>query len=1089
MPAYKQEYAPDVKVSVTGNDEDAFSVTENDGTITNRLYGETVINGEKLWKEVSPLLQKAEYPIAKVTLFRDVSELTQDEQADLHLTEEEISSGLVQISEPTLITSGDTTFKFSEAVSTAINHQGAVSSNSFVIMENNSVKILNGSIVLPKYDEKGKRITYTMTEEAINGYISRIEKGSQKLINEYNGGRKLKFQITKHWDGMDSTKEFPTIIFTLHQVIELTNGEFREFNKFEQDFKAVNDADYTVTFPRTAAEEKVLRYYSPVGTPYLYYITEKLANDDHEEVVFVDSEQNEKLTTYLAAYNGTNPKLMKVVLDENNSGHKLGFICQTAPLDTVLMEILKKKLSDEYTAEHNSNPTAEQLQETTDQYITALKAELKIQLNLNDREPTEKELQTALQEKLKDEVSNPDAAAFSMSETIQNTYKPDDTNFHGKINITKSWNKNSVTDHDDVKAYTFTLRRSNKPTLEKMFTITTIDKHSIENNPNAKPTIIPAPTFEVDMDSMDFIACSSYDDTLGTYTETKAGETTKYYIAKVKKENEVSANPIMIIISIADEKGNVDYNNQVMIRNLAVYRQDALKFIYSIEEANKSGYSLIKKSDSGKLELDPSPTTPSAPREMRLSNELDVFDLKINKSFGREYQDSDNSFKIQPIPADDYAQFFNDEYFKQLEFHIYRQTTNQPPEEIGYDGKAIKDNPSNLLTGKIILTGLQNSNENYGEVSTEATGETEAFTQRYAIIKNLPLTNAVGEPYIYWVKEVDNAQLEEDSDGNKIQKSVKHVSTYYSNGSAFEKTRDKNVNPVSYSVSGDSSETNITPEKNTIKEAYIQNVFEAKKISIKKYWLDNNNEDGMRPTELQVTITEQVPNGDTSAATIDFGRTLQNADSWSMEAALARYYFNGTTAINDLKYKISEETLSDYTLVTSAGTYGDTANHDPNTYTIPGTVDSVYIPLSDSVDFKPIGTGVTGEQTFNTLNLTNYKKPHKGDLTLTKKFDPVDEEFKADTHPSNLYFKLMSGDSVFTDYENLLVKVYKIEINEQNQEVDTEIITPSATGVITVPKNADHSYPKIKVTGLPIGISENGSVSANGTPNASPYQH
>lgn len=280
MPQYRQEYSniasnPDVYTAAPYAD-----VAYNNGTITNRLYGETVINGEKLWQNMAGMLQKKDYPIAYVTLFR----------------------GNVQISEETAITSGETSFHFNTATDSAIQ-------NGLVITETDAenhktAKMLNGNIVLPKYDEIGRRITYTMQERPINGYIFKIEQGSHKLINEYNGGRKLQFQVDKVWKGMTDKDVYPTIKFTLHQVFRVEDGKntdgttkykYYEFNHFDREVK-ITDSDQTKNFSVTFGdslhpeEEEALRYYSPIGEPYRNFVTETLSNYDGEQVLFIEAD-------------------------------------------------------------------------------------------------------------------------------------------------------------------------------------------------------------------------------------------------------------------------------------------------------------------------------------------------------------------------------------------------------------------------------------------------------------------------------------------------------------------------------------------------------------------------------------------------------------------------------------------------------------------------------------------------------------------------------------------------------------------------------------------------------------------------------
>ena len=83
------------------------------------------------------------------------------------------------------------------------------------------------SLVLPKFDEDGALITYSLTEESINGYTFKIS--NEKIVNEYNGGRPIEITVTKNWENMKADSIYPTIKLILHQVMFAkttdTNGE------------------------------------------------------------------------------------------------------------------------------------------------------------------------------------------------------------------------------------------------------------------------------------------------------------------------------------------------------------------------------------------------------------------------------------------------------------------------------------------------------------------------------------------------------------------------------------------------------------------------------------------------------------------------------------------------------------------------------------------------------------------------------------------------------------------------------------------------------------------------------------------------
>ena len=212
----------------------------------------------------------------------------------------------------------------------------------------------------------------------------------------------------------------------------------------------------------------------------------------------------------------------------------------------------------------------------------------------------------------------------------------------------------------------------------------------------------------------------------------------RYYIAKVKKDTDTSsgesANPIMVVVDVSD--------NKVYIRNLAVYGQDASKYTYKITEVPKIGYTCTSDDERKETKLD---TDAQNPKELYLENALDVFNLKVYKSFGREYQDSDNKTYIEPIPENDFAQFFNDEYFNQLTFNLYRKSGT---DTTGSLYKTIHGSDINHKETEGETTTWKRTNDNFDKSNNSY----------YYIFNDLPLTDVNGNYYTYWVEEVDGAQ-------------------------------------------------------------------------------------------------------------------------------------------------------------------------------------------------------------------------------------------------------------------------------------------------------------------------------------------
>ena len=1199
------------------------NVAFDGGTIVNRLYGEVVINGEKLWKNVSSILAEQDYPIAVVKLYRDLSGLTEAELNKLavkaDLTEEEIESRSVLISETT-VTSGATDFKFSEAEFDAFYRR-------FIIMEHDAMntrpKMVDGSIVLPKYDELGIRLAYKLEEEPICGYVSKIEQGSTKLINEYHGGRKLSFKVTKHWEGMEDQRVFPTIKFTLHQVFRVNRGteenpvyQYYEMNRFEREVRARED--FEVNFPDEShqTEANSLRYYSPVGEPYTYFVTETLSNYDGEQAIFVDADKMDYLSEFLAQYQN-NDKVMIIPMTVNDqglkSGMELGFTCtDTEPLDNA-EDVVRSELE------------ASSEEEVTEEMVEA---------ELNDYEAVD---------------------PVELEETVTNTYQPDENNFMGTLDITKSWDTQKLDsadkpEYDNVRKYNFTLTRHTKLSdVETLFRVTTIDGADVSQEPTnpppanqpqepepqqpetqqsgtqqpetqqsgtqqsgtqqtetqqsgtqqpetqlpAAPASMPTPHFTdlaegISMtDTYYSIQAHDFLPSMSRYmvVEPEEGEEPSYYIGVLLKDKK----EITVVIDVKDNNGSLDYNNSVHINGLAIYGHDALKYYYTVTEdlidentnQPRAGYTIVKGTGTEQLSLESTPT-------VELENRLDVFDLKVHKSFGREYED-DDGIVVEPIDPEEYPQYFNEEYLSQLRFDLYRESSDGERQVV-----------YRSVTGREILDAVEQGVDENSPFGEDENGY-------YYIFKSLPLADLEGKYYKYWIQEYDGAQQNENP----------MVYTAYS---------DEQITRESH---GSDSYHQLTVTKQfsgADKETYVQNVFKAKKISINKYWLDNGNEDGLRPETLKVTITEKAPvritapesvlseldfngavvqtvdnttyclekgavyaltlttdeidgldpekqgiqvinnvaycvdgedvytaepvsgeingidynadgvcevDGDdyyvekgkaytaapvgvtvvgldlntpgiqvvgnvtyyvdngtayTASKTTAFDRTISNdnsssENSWTLEAALARYYFNGIEPV-DVDYNIGNEMIEDgdsyiplpeYTLISEAGTYGGLGDpyHDVNSYVVSNDpADSPDAPVSD-VRFKPIR-----DESFSTLSLTNYKKPQTGELTLLKKFDSLDEDFKRVTRPDNLYFMLMDATAsepgaVFTDYVVDNETVVTVTL-------DGEPVAPSADGVITVPKKLDNEYPEVKVSGLPIANNPTGDIRTNG---------
>ena len=213
---------------------------------------------------------------------------------------------------------------------------------------------------------------------------------------------------------------------------------------------------------------------------------------------------------------------------------------------------------------------------------------------------------------------------------------------------------------------------------------------------------------------------------------------------------------VIVVIDVSNDETTdyLDYNNEVRISGLAIYGYDSLKYYYTVNEEEREGYTIINGSGTEQLDN-------SVPSAVHLENRLDVCDLTLHKAFGKEYEDSNGKTYIEPIPRADFAQFFNNDYFSQLHFRLYRESSAEPATQTPY----------REVTGAEILAALSAGGTN-NPVASDNTGYLYTFSK-------LPLTDVNGNYYTYWVEESDGAQT-----GNNDK-----VYTMYSDGSIIQSSR------------------------------------------------------------------------------------------------------------------------------------------------------------------------------------------------------------------------------------------------------------------------------------------------------------
>lgn len=324
--------------------------------------------------------------------------------------------------------------------------------------------------------------------------------------------------------------------------------------------------------------------------------------------------------------------------------------------------------------------------------------------------------------------------------TIKNSYEPDLDNFQGKLIINKTWinhdgsNENTLNndDFDDAKDYSFTVSRHTKNISERdMFKIETY------NETDHMPKVTSLDTsnyFSFTVES----PMTKYD---STDAPIGSGDTTtpvEYYKEVLKiSQDSYSANMDEVKISVKIYK-TADKYNRVEIQGLAIYAQDAIRYTYKLNEdfTNLKAYKNVNDLQnplSGKMEDYTENNKTVTKREFDLRNELKVFELKLNKVFGKEYIPEGQTEKtIQKLDQADYHQYFNDDFVlnnPKIEFQLQRK-------EDGEDDSEYKV--------------YKYRGDDWHKVELSGTDPRKVYSKSF---KNLPKYSPDGNAYVYRVIE------------------------------------------------------------------------------------------------------------------------------------------------------------------------------------------------------------------------------------------------------------------------------------------------------------------------------------------------
>lgn len=850
---YKKEYLTPQTVTEGGvtttrwvvrNSNDPFAYPGDE--IRNTRYDEITINGEKLWSGINEsVFGKQHYPVASVYLYRKETH-PGDNSAPVYVDSDKdiVRNGVTetvpfsradagQLIAIADIYNGQNSFLFSEVIPDLPDFDV----KTYTISDPQIMTNAGTSIVLPKYDEKGYAIDYSnLRERAINGYAFTIK--NQKIVNQYTGGDPVEVSVDKRWYNMDHEAVFPDINITLHQVVQVQKQDgsdaYIEYNKFTRKLSKTSGSDtviilnekgvqvgsvllgqpieetvgdktvkyYDIRF--TLAGDEGLTKYAPNGTEFLYYVTEDLYSYKENAYAHFNSVSKED-NTKLVDLNTSS-----LILGETNT-RKWGFIAEIGAVTT------------EETLEGTSN------------------------------------------------------GKVQMKSEINNTYEPDDDAYEGKLIVNKHRDFKITNNTDNSEFYTqlgykFRISRKTPKIAEKnILEIDTNPKYNTTSNiqidqteggklPSVKCIALPEVfNFQI---TTPMAAYDANDQLLtGEFEESAV----KYYRVEYSFTKTVySVTPMTLKVTIYPNKHNpndsaADYNNgknQVIIEGIAIYAQDAALYEYIIDEFDCDPFK----------DLDPISETMTKDSndkykaEYDLNNELNVFDLKLNKEFGTKYQDENGYDTYRKLNKREYSQYFNDNYVNQLKFTLYRSE----------DGGN---------TWNIYKT-LNASDENHRINQHDG-------HEYYYVFKDLPNynpneTDSNGNmvKYRYYIEEVDTT-------------AGTHVDIGYP-----ERTSTSTPTAVQNAVTAPGSSARQTTT--------VRNYFESKNIELDKYWEDSDNCDGLRPEYLAVSVGEHVNNHNSFSTDVDIYEILKNEDGWKKNINLPKYYYNGADPIDGLTYDIDE---------------------------------------------------------------------------------------------------------------------------------------------------------------------------------------
>ena len=236
-----------------------------------------------------------------------------------------------------------------------------------------------------------------------------------------------------------------------------------------------------------------------------------------------------------------------------------------------------------------------------------------------------------------------------------------------------------------------------------------------------------------------------------------------------------------------------------------------------------------------------------------------------------------------------------------------------------------------------------------------------------------------------WTATFDNLPVYEN--GEKITYTVKEVNV-----------------PEGYTVSGDGTEENGY----TIINTYTP---EVTSVNVNKVWNDNNNQDGIRPNEIEV---ELLKNGQETGNTV-----ILNADNkWTGTFDNLPVYENG----EKITYTVKEITVSGYAV--------NITQNGENDFTITNT-------------HTPGVTSVTVNKVWNDKDNQDGLRPDSIEVELLKNGEPtgniltLNEENHWTGTFNNLPIKENGVEIEYTVRENTQIEGYTTEITENTESTNS----------------------------------------------------